>query len=196
MTAKNLHSGYTFFLDNGGYAELSVNPNFQRIASPFAISPFIANIPAGSYAWSEWQLRGGTDASRPVSASYTFITGGLWSGSQRTQQVAVSVRPSMRAGASLGVSHTEATLVNPNASFEALLWTTRATYSFTTNMFFDALTQYDPHQHQLNANLRFNVIHHPLSDLFVVFNEQKITSPDAPATGFGVIVKLTQMVSM
>ena len=62
-------------------------------------------------------------------------------------------------------------------------------------MFFDALAQYDPRSHQLNANLRFNLIHHPLSDLFIVLNEQKINLPDAPATGFSVIVKYTQMLA-
>ncbi len=196
MTAKNLHSGYTFFLSDGGFMELSVNPNFQRIDSPFRISPAIAPIPAGSYGWTEYQWKGGTNASRPLSASYTFISGGLWSGRQRTQQVVVSARPSAQLLASMGVSHTEATLRQPDASFEALLWTTRANYSFTTNMFFDALTQYDPRRHLLNANLRFNVIHHPLSDLFIVLNHQKFTTPDAPNTGFGVIVKLTQMLSL
>ena len=108
----------------------------------------------------------------------------------------MSARPSARFGASLGVSHTEATLRQPDASFEALLYTTRANYSFSTRMFFDALTQYDPRLHQLNANLRFNVIHHPLSDLFIVVNEQKFTTPDAPNTGLGVIVKFTQMLSL
>ena len=196
MTAKNLHSGYTFFLDDGGYAELSVNPNFQRIDIPFRISPSIEPIPAGSYAWTDYQFKGGTNGSRALSAAYTFITGGLWNGRQRTQQLSVSARPTSKFVAALGVSHTAATLTAPDASFEALLWTTRANYSFTTNMFFDALTQYDPRQHQLNANLRFNVIHHPLSDLFVVLNEQKITAPDAPATGFGVILKWTQMLSL
>lgn len=196
MTAKNLHSGYTFFLNDGGFFELSANPNFQRIDTPFVISPSIAPIPAGSYGWTDYQLKGGTNASRPLSATYTFITGGLWSGRQRTQQVVVSARPTSHFVASLGVSHTEATLSMPDASFEALLWTTRANCSLTTNMFFDALAQYDPRQHQFNANLRFNVIHHPLSDLFIVLNEQKITTPDAPATGFGVIVKLTQMLSL
>jgi hypothetical protein len=196
MAAKHLHSGYTFFLNDGGYFELSVNPNFQRIASPFKISPSIAPVPAGSYAWTDYQLKGGTNASRPLSASYTFITGGLWSGRQRTQQVALLTRPTSQFGASLGVSHTEATLTTPDASFEALLWTTRVTYSFTTNMFFDALTQYDPRQQLFNGNLRFNVIHHPLSDLFIVLNEQRITTPDSPASGFGVIVKLTQMLSL
>ncbi len=196
MTAKYLHSGFTVFQSNGGFAELSVNPAFQRIDGPFRINPSIAAIPAGSYAWTDYQLKGGTNASRALSATYTFITGGLWNGQQRTQQVVVSARPSSQFVAALGVSHTAATLTAPNASFEALLWTTRANYSFSTNMFFDALTQYDPRQHQLNANLRFNVIHHPLSDLFVVLNEQKITAPDAPATGFGVILKWTQMLSL
>ena len=196
MTAKSLHSGFTVFQSNGGFAELSVNPAFQRIDVPFRINQSIAAIPAGSYAWTDYQLKGGTNASRALSATYTFITGGLWNGRQRTQQVVVSARPSSQFVAALGVSHTAATLTAPNASFEALLWTTRANYSFSTNMFFDALTQYDPRQHQLNANLRFNVIHHPLSDLFVVLNEQKITAPDAPATGFGVILKWTQMLSL
>ena len=196
MTAKNLHSGYTFFLSDGGFFELSANPNFQRIESPFLISPSIAPIPAGSYAWTDYQLKGSTNASRPLSVFYTLITGGLWSGRQRTQQVVVSARPTSKLGASLGLSHTEATLRAPDASFEALLWTTRANYSFTTNMFFDALTQYDPRQHLFNANLRFNLIHHPLSDLFIVLNQQRITTPDSPPAGFGVIVKFTQMLSL
>jgi hypothetical protein len=196
MTAKHLHSGYTFFLNDGGFMELSVNPSFQRIDSPFSISPSVPPLPAGSYSWTDYQLKGGTNASRLLSASYTFITGGLWSGRQRTQQVAVSARPTSQLAASLGVSHTAATLGTPDASFEALLWTTRANYSFTTNMFFDALAQYDPRQHLFNANLRFNVIHHPLSDLFIVLNQQRITTPDAPVPGFGVIVKFTQMLSL
>ncbi len=45
MVAKNLHSGYTFFMNDGGYWELSVNPAFERIDAPFAISPDIDPIP-------------------------------------------------------------------------------------------------------------------------------------------------------
>lgn len=196
MVGKNLHTGQTFFLENGGFVEFSVNPNFQRIESTLSLNRSIAPIPAGSYGWTEYQIKGGSDASRLVSAQYTFISGGLWSGTQRTQQVSMLIHPSYRFAATVGVSHTEATLDKPQASFEALLWTARTTYSFTTNMFFDALAQYDPRAHLLNANLRFNVIHHPLSDLFVVFNEQRITTPDAPNAGRGVIVKFTQMLSL
>ena len=195
MTAKNLHSGLSFFMSNGGFVELSVNPMFQRITTPFTISRSIAPIPAGSYSWTETAVRFSTNASRGLALSGNLIEGGLWSGRQRTQQLTLTVRPSAQFNASFGTSHTDAHLDVPDADFEALLWTSRATYSFTTNMFFDALTQYDPRQHTFNANLRFNVIHHPLSDLFIVLNQQKITMPDAPATGLGVVVKFTQMLS-
>ncbi len=195
MTAKDLHSGFTFFMSNGTFAELSVNPQFQRIATPFTIRRSIPPIPAGSYGWNEYRLRGSTDGSRPLSLGFSILAGGLWSGRQMTQQLTLSARPSPHFNGSIGVSHTDADLDDPDAHFEALLWTSRATYSFTTNMFFDALTQYDPRQHVFNANLRFNVIHHPLSDLFIVLNQQRITTPDAPATGLGVVVKFTQMLS-
>ncbi|MBI3791965.1 MAG: carbohydrate binding family 9 domain-containing protein [Gemmatimonadetes bacterium] len=192
----NLHTGQTFFLENGGYFELSINPKMQRIDAAYTIDPAIAAIPAGSYAWTEFQLIGATDASRPVSISATVIGGGLWSGTQRTQQFAVAFRPSYHFSASLGVTHTEAILDNPKANFEATLWTARTNYSFTTNMFFDALAQYDPKAHTLNANLRFNLIHHPLSDLFIVLNEQRYTVPGVASAGRGVTVKFTQMVQL
>ncbi|MEO8575853.1 MAG: DUF5916 domain-containing protein [Gemmatimonadales bacterium] len=198
MTAKNLHSGYTFFFTNGSYAEASVNPNFQRIVSPFRIDKAIAAIPPGGYSWTTYQLRGTTNQSRPISLQYTLITGGLWSGTQVTEQLALGVRPSVHFNGTLGVNHTAAKLDNPKGDFDALLWTARANYSFTTNMFLDALTQYDPREHLFNANMRFNLIHHPLSDLFVVVNHQRISTPDAPDVkpGIGVIVKYTQMFSL
>jgi hypothetical protein len=96
-----------------------------------------------------------------------------------------------------GVQHTTADLDVPRASFRATLLTARANYSFSTHMFLDALTQYDPRQHLFNANVRLNLIHHPLSDLYLVFNEQRISLPDQPsiAPGRSVIVKVTQMLA-
>ncbi len=195
MTAKNLHSGYTFFFSSGAYVEGSVNPTFQRISTPFRINRSIAAIPAGGYSWNTYQIRGATNLSRPVSLQYTFIGGGLWSGTQRSQQLTFGFRPSVNFSGFVGVTHTAASLDLPKADFDALLWTGRANYSFTTNMFLDALTQYDPRAHLFNANVRFNLIHHPLSDLFIVVNHQRISTPDAPEVtpGLGLIVKYTQM---
>ncbi len=196
MTAKNLHSGYTFFFSSGAYMEASVNPNFQRIDSPFRIDRAVTPIPAGGYSWTTYQVRGQTNKSRPLSLDYTLITGGLWNGTQKSEQMNLGLRPSVHFNGTLGVNHTAAKL--DQGHFDALLWTARANYSFTTNMFFDGLAQYDPRAHLFNANMRFNLIHHPLSDLFVVLNHQRISTPDAPDVrpGVGMIVKYTQMFSL
>ena len=194
--AYNMHTGYTFFMSNGAFFELSWNPNRQVIATPFEISHEVSPIPAGRYDWNEYQFYGSTDPSRAVSGSLRAITGGLWSGRQKTINLSVTVRPNYRFRAIGGVVRTAADLDQPaGRHFTATLYTMRANYSFTTNMFLDALGQYDPDRHLLNANVRFNLIHHPLSDLFVVFNEQRISVPGDPyvAPGRSVIVKFTQM---
>ena len=44
--------------------------------------------------------------------------------------------------------------------------------------------------------MRFDLIHRPLSDLFVVYNEQRLTDQATPlAPGRGLILKYTHMLS-
>jgi hypothetical protein len=194
--AYRLHSGYTFFFDNGGFSELSVNPNFESIDSPLRLHPNAPELPAGRYGWEEWRLRFNSDPSRAVSFTLSGSAGGLWSGTQKAISGALTLKPGYRFRSSLGVQRTDASLDDPVGDFVRTIWTVRANYSFSTTMFVDAFAQYDPDRDQFNTNIRFNVIHHPLSDLFIVYNEQRITGleNDFP-TGRSVIVKVTQMVS-
>jgi hypothetical protein len=82
----------------------------------------------------------------------------------------------------------------PPAGFASTLVTLRTNYSFNTRMFLDSLIQYTTDLKQFSANVRFNLIHHPLSDLFIVYNEQQFTDRDVPA-GRGLIVKYTHMLA-
>jgi hypothetical protein len=45
---------------------------------------------------------------------------------------------------------------------------------------------------QFSANVRFNLIHRPLSDFFIVYNESQFAD-SAQTAGRSVIVKYTQM---
>ncbi len=53
------------------------------------------------------------------------------------------------------------------------LLTTRLNYNLNTKMFVNALLQYNSDSRQWSSNLRFNFIHRPLSDFFVVYNERR-----------------------
>jgi hypothetical protein len=196
MMAKNLHTGYTFFLTDGGYVELSANPRFERIDTPFAVDERVPAIAPGGYGWNEWQLKGATDASRAVSSEFTLISGGFWTGTQRTAKVMATVHPTSNLRVAGGVSRTAAKLDGPgDPRFVASLYTARTSYSFSTAAFVDALTQYDPSTKQLSANVRLNVIHHPLSDLFIVYNDQRYVTAEAPRAGRSLTIKVTQMVA-
>ena len=194
--AKNLHSGMSVFFSNGAIFEWSANPNFNRLTAPFRPNAKMATpIPVGGYNWNENWLLFTSDQSRTWSLDSKFVYGGLYDGTQRTVAASVQFRPSYRFKARVGMQRTAATLNTPNLKFVNTLSTVRTSYSFTTNMFIDALSQYDAVSRQFNANIRFNLIHHPLSDLFIVYNDQRILTPEAPIPGRGIIVKFTQMMS-
>ncbi|OGU01785.1 MAG: hypothetical protein A2W29_04760 [Gemmatimonadetes bacterium RBG_16_66_8] len=191
--ARRLHNGYTFFLNDGGFSEISWNPRGDTLEAAFSLHPDRALIPIGVYRWNEYQLRYNSDASRTVSIGLTGIVGGLWSGTQQTVHGSITLKPDYRFRTTVGVQRTAGDL--PDGSFVRTIWTGRANYSFTTNMFVDALAQYDAVRKRVNVNVRFNLIHHPLSNLYIVYNEQRFTTDAAPVAGRSVIVKLTQMLA-
>ncbi|MES3034629.1 MAG: DUF5916 domain-containing protein [Gemmatimonadota bacterium] len=196
VLAKALHSGLSMFFNNGAVFEYSVNPTANRLTAPFRPNAKMAQpIAAGLYDWTEQWLLLTTDQSRMFAADTKYTYGGLYDGRQQTIGATLRYRPSYRFRASVGLQRTEATLNTPNLRFVNSLTTVKTSYSFTTNMFIDALSQYDAVSRQFNANIRFNLIHHPLSDLFIVYNDQRILTPDAPIAGRGIIVKFTQMMS-
>jgi hypothetical protein len=199
--ARDLHNGYTFFLNNGGFSELSVNLKGQVLTESFDLDPYVDSLAPGYYSWAEYQWRLTSDESRAISVGLTGIAGGLWNGTQRTVNASATVKPSHHLTAGLGVQRTSGKL--PGGDFVRAIWTGRANYSFTTNMFLDALTQYDAERHRLNLNMRFNFIHHPLSNVYLVWNEQRFIQDTpldyplgAPPPGRSVVVKVTHMLSL
>ena len=195
MTGKNLHTGFTFFFNNGGYTELLYNPKSDEIRQPLTIASGAPPVPPGLYTWNEYQIKMNTDPSRKVTLALVATMGGLYSGTQRTIHASVELQPSYRLRIMAGVNRTSGQIGPLNSDFVTGVWTARLNYSFTTNMFLDSLAQFDQDKHRFNANIRFNFIHHPLSDLYLVYNEQQITNDRAVSPGRSVIVKFTRMMA-
>ncbi|MCC7194509.1 MAG: carbohydrate binding family 9 domain-containing protein [Gemmatimonadaceae bacterium] len=193
---KSLHSANTWFFADGSYTELSANARYEYITDSLRLNRGDRNaqrLAPGGYQWTEWRWLYNSNAARPMWVNLTATRGGLWSGTQTSLNATVTFQPSFRTRIAVGAQHTNARLNNPDQRFTATVWTGRANYSFTTNMFLDALTQYDAAVRQFNANIRFNLIHHPLSDLYIVYNEQRFTTVDAPTPGRSMVLKYTHM---
>ena len=188
------HFGYTFMRENSTQIEFVVEPRFERIDSPFRLRSDKPAIPAGSYEWNQYQVVIETDHSRRLSGSARLTGGGFWSGTQKTAQLSTVYRPSYRLFFDMGLQVSAITLNVPRTEFVTTLINARAGYSFSTRMFLDSLVQYRTDQRQLSANVRLNLIHRPLSDFFVVYNEQQLTDGSVTA-GRGIVLKYTQMLS-
>lgn len=193
MVQKRLHSGQTFFFENGAVLELSYNPAFNLLSAPLRLSPEADALPAGPYGWNEFGILANTDPSRPLALQSRWTFGELYNGTQKSVSATVMWRPNFRVRVSAGMQRTDGDLDLARGKFVNAVYTLRANYSFTPTMFVDALSQYDPTTEQLNANVRFNLIHHPLSDLFIVYNDQRFLTTDAPTVGRSIAVKVTQM---
>ncbi|MBM3809658.1 MAG: RluA family pseudouridine synthase [Acidimicrobiia bacterium] len=177
--------------DNGSYMEYAFEPRAESISKPFNIAPGVA-IPPGRYHWRQHLLLFEGDRSRALSGSIRYTTGGFWSGSQHNVQTTVLYRPNQRMVFDLGLQVTKISLDLPDTEFTTTLVNLRTGYSFSSNMFLDTLLQYRNDVKQFSANLRFNLIHRPLSDFFVVYNESQFTDA-AQTAGRGLVVKYTQM---
>jgi len=196
LLQKKLHTGWSTFFNNGAVMEYSANPTANRLTAPFLPNAnMAAPLAPGLYGWLEHQVFVTSDQSRMFATSSRVIWGEFYNGSQRSFNGNVEFRPSYRFVASAGLQRTAATLTAPSLRFVNNLTTYRASFSFTTNMFVDALSQYDRTSKRFNANVRFNIIHHPLSDLFVVYNDQRFLTSDNIVPGRSVVVKATQMLS-
>jgi hypothetical protein len=190
---RTLHYGMTLLRRSGAFVELSGNPQMQTLDRPLKFPTATVALAPGDYSWNEWRVLAQSDASRPISGTATVNFGGLWNGTQRTISASATARPTERWRLTVGLQRSSGTLKLPGQSYVSSIVTTRTSYSFTTNMFLDALVQYNRDTRQLNTNVRFNFMHHPLSDLYIVVNEQRFTTDGRGAPGRGVILKFSQM---
>jgi hypothetical protein len=189
------HVAEAIFFERGGLMEVQWNPRFERIVTPFKIRPDQSFVP-GAYSWNEFALELETDHSRLVSGSALVTLGGFWNGTQRSVRAGAIIRPSYHVTFDLAMQRNDIQLPAPMRDFVTNLVSSRIGLAFNTRTFVDTLLQYNTDLKQFSANVRFDLIHRPLSDLFVVYNEQELTSPPSPVNpGRGLIMKYTHMLA-
>jgi Domain of unknown function (DUF5916)/Carbohydrate family 9 binding domain-like len=186
------HAAFQITWNNGSWFEYAFEPRTEAITTPFRLRPDVEPIPVGRYDWTQHLFAVETDHSRALSAAARATLGEFWSGDQRTAQISLLYRPTSQLMFDAGIQVSDISLQVPVAGFTTTLVNLRSGFAFNTNMFLDALVQYRTDVKQFSANVRFNLIHHPLSDLFVVFNAQDYPDQRVVA-GRSVVVKYTHM---
>ncbi|MBI4484067.1 MAG: carbohydrate binding family 9 domain-containing protein [Acidobacteria bacterium] len=188
---KEVHIHGEILFHNGGRLELQYNPQFERLDHPFRIRPHLL-LPVGDYRFRPWTLEADTDKSKKLFGTLEFRKGEFYSGKLTTVLTAGTFRPNDRFSLEGRYTLNEARLLQ--GSFTTRLLSLRINYSFSTRMFLNGLFQYNSDRRQVSSNIRFNFIHRPLSDLFMVYNEQRDVS-GAGRTDKALIVKYTHLLA-
>jgi len=163
-----------FTLQNSTFIEMGVNPNIEILLNPFVINTRRGiSIAPGRYEFSEYFLLFNTDRSARLAFNGRYSNGEFYDGYKRGYTLGVDARVNEQLNVSASLSTNDVDL--PKGSFVTNLVTGRVNYSFSTRMFLNALLQYNTDARQWSANVRFHLIHRPLSDFYLVYNEQRDT---------------------
>ncbi len=168
VVSRYFNAHFSFQMQNGGFIEGGLNTNLEQPQDDFPIHPDVT-IPPGFYTFNEVFAMIFTDTSRLFSANARVSTGDFYSGTRDSISLGGVFKLGAKLTAQIGWTYNDIELAE--GAFTTHLLTTRFAYSFNTNMFLNALVQYNNISDEWSANVRFNIIHRPLSDFFIVYND-------------------------
>jgi hypothetical protein len=164
--------GFTFgtLFMNTAEVRAFVNSTFERLDESFDIGPVLSVAP-GVYQYEDAGLRLESNQSAALSGGLEIRGGEFWTGRQKTGSANVRYRFSAHVAASASLARSVVDL--PDGSFTGDLVGLRLDWSFSPRMFLNAFVQYNGEADAWLSNIRFNLIHRPLSDIYVVWNETR-----------------------
>ena len=159
-------------LRDDSFINVIYQKNLDVLDLPFNIRPGV-RIPVGDYHMDEFMLTYNTSPGRKFYERTTYQHNQFYDGTRRGVSAAVGARASSQLSAELQYNRNDVKM--PWGNFLVNLATLRVDYTFSPKMTIRSLSQYNTSTHEVSNNVRFNLIHHAGSDLYVVYNDLRQT---------------------
>jgi hypothetical protein len=156
------------FLD-GGSLGVTASRRFERLQVPFQVQD--VTIPVGSYDFREVEASYASSSARLLSGTMRVGSGGYFGGGRRWMGLSATWFQGHRLSFEGSLDMDDVDL--PAGSFTSNVYRGRVRFALSPRAFTSALVQYNDTEEQLVSNLRFNLVHAPLSDLFIVYTERR-----------------------
>lgn len=182
------------FLDSG-LLTVEYSARFERLRSATPVAGVA--VAAGEYDFGAVSARYRSDLGRKLGGTVSLVRGGFFDGSRSSVSGSVAFRPDARFFVEATAQRNRLTLAG--AAFDANLFSGRVRYGHDTRKFVSAFVQYNQATEEVLANVRLNVVHAPLSDVFVVYSERRDRSAGA---GLGALrdrrltLKVTKLLAL
>ncbi len=181
------------FLDSG-LLTMEYSASYERFAAATRIAGVA--VPAGEYDFGAFTASYRSNLGRKLGGSLAVTRGGFFDGERSSVTGGVTLRPSAHLFVEGSAQRNRLTLAG--RTFDANLFAGRLRYAHDTRTFLSAFVQYNEAVDQLQTNVRFNLIHAPLSDVFVVYSELRNRSPEpgqANVIDRAVTLKVTKLIA-
>jgi len=138
-------------------------------------------VAAGRYAFRDVSVNYRASGARWISGDVRLSHGDFFDGRRTSISGRLIVRPTYHLQLDLTAQHNDLDLGGRN--FTADLYGARVRYAYNTKVFLSSFVQYNRAADELIANVRFNLIHAPLSDIFIVYTERRDLADTPRALG-------------
>ncbi len=182
--------GTDFEWQNGFEIGMSLGPTTEGVKNAFSLADGF-EIPAGTYDEFDGRLSVRTSRARALSLQTTLRGGGFFGGERRGLELGVGLRLGDRFTSEVGWSLNDIEIRGQELSTS--LGRLRATYSFTNELFLEALVQYNDVSALISTNVRFSWLQRSNTGLFVVYNDNRGIGALGEPPDRSLIVKFSKM---
>ncbi len=173
---------------------VTISRNLERLDAPFTIYRDVT-IPLGGYRFTDAAIRLTSGPSRKLAGFVDYSFGSFYAGSRRSVMMNTIMKPTSHLAYSLNYEVNDVRL--PSGDFRSHLVGTRIDYAVTTRLFTAGFLQWNSEAELGGVNLRLHYIYKPGSDLYVVYNENRLIGTAAPLVmDRSFVVKLTYLLRL
>lgn len=176
LETRTSESTVGILFENNASVNFITNDTFDRLLAPLRIpagNPHVT-IPAGDYDSMSYAGNFTTNLRLMFSGSGAVNWGDFYGGDLTRFTGSLNVKPNYHL--TVNFSYDRNRVDVPGGSFATDLVGAKVIYGFTPRAFFNAYVQYNTDTHLVSSNLRFNWTHHPLSDIYLVYNDTRDTT--------------------
>jgi len=193
LETREIKPTFSVLFADGGTLTLSASDRVERLFEETSIAG--ALVAPGRYGWREGSASYLVSGSHLLSGTFSVTGGDFYDGHRLSLAASTRFRPTTGLTMDVGVQHNDLELAG--RSFTADLYSARLRWAHDVRTFLMGFVQYNEATEELITNVRFNLIHAPLSDLFIVYTERRSLAGEVaePVLERGFTLKVTKLFS-
>jgi hypothetical protein len=178
-------------LESGEIIDLFLFRGFTRLDEAFDMSDRVT-VPVGDYSLRDLGFMFNSSPKRPIILAAMMDNMHFYDGRIQSMQTDLTLAPDQHI--SIGTRYNYNRVRLPGGRFDSHVASVRFVLALSTRLSFQTLVQYNSLDRKFLVNARVHFIHHPGSDLFLVWNEERGSPSSIWTLGRrDAVVKLTAL---